>query len=97
MLWQKQGTSDVQDGGSAQARPMPRLQRRRQVMADKGISLGQGICKAQTEKAILVELKEVGSKWIPQSCVHDDSEVYGYGHSGNVVVHLWWAESKGLA
>jgi hypothetical protein len=62
-----------------------------------GVSLGNGLCRLEGHGAILVDLDEGEALWIPQSVVHDDSEVYGYRHEGNVVVELWWAESKGLA
>jgi hypothetical protein len=69
-----------------------------------GVSLGNGKCKAQTDKAILVELDEaVASQeklkaiWIPQSCIHSNSEVWKYNQKGNVVVALWWAEERGFA
>lgn len=34
--------------------------------------------------------------WIPKGQIHDDSEVYGEGHSGVLIVSRWIAEQKGL-
>lgn len=62
----------------------------------EGMSLGYGHAKAQSEKALLVELHEHGELWIPKSQIHDDSEVYSLGHDGDVVVTLWWAEKREL-
>lgn len=33
--------------------------------------------------------------WVPQSVVHDDSEVYKEGDEGKLVVQLWFAEKEG--
>ena len=63
-----------------------------------GISLGKARCVGSSTKAICVVLE--GSplqRWVPQSVVHDDSEVYKRGDSGNLVVMLWWAEKEKLA
>lgn len=34
--------------------------------------------------------------WIPQSQIHDDSEVYEVGGEGKLVITTWLAEQKGL-
>lgn len=64
-----------------------------------GISLGEGRCTFDSGKALLIEFteKEYDPMWIPQSCVHADSEVYEIGHTGNVVVELWWAREHRLS
>lgn len=68
---------------------------------DDGVCIGSGECVRDTGKAILVELRgprdsfggsSVTEVWIPQSCVTDDSEVYGEGHVGTVVVKRWFAD-----
>jgi len=64
-------------------------------MADGATSLGNG--RALREKAVLVELESGGEHWIPKSVLHDDSEVWKNGQSGDVVVKTWWAEKEGLA
>lgn len=49
----------------------------------------------QTDNALLVEV--AGNEvWIPQSQIDDDSEVYGEGHSGELIVSEWIATQKGL-
>lgn len=57
-----------------------------------------------TGKALLVrvdpsdpvyEMTEDGTTWVPQSQIHEDSEVWQEGDSGNLVVTRWIAEQKG--
>jgi hypothetical protein len=51
-------------------------------------------CKKATKAAILCARK--GKQfWVPQSVVHDDSEVYKEGDEGKLVVQLWFAEKEG--
>ncbi|KKK69905.1 hypothetical protein LCGC14_2929390, partial [marine sediment metagenome] len=47
-------------------------------------------CVGETDKAIkvLIGLEEI---WIPQSWVHDDSEVWGQGDEGTLVLPEWAA------
>jgi len=33
--------------------------------------------------------------WVPKSVLHDDSEVYGKGHEGKLVVQRWFGEKEG--
>lgn len=52
----------------------------------------------ETKKAILVSAPSLdGEVWVPQSVVHDDSEVYRLSDPGpgNLVVKRWWAEERG--
>ena len=49
-------------------------------------------------KALLVEaptLRDEGH-WIPQSCVHEDSEIWKEGEVGTIGIVEWWAEKEGL-
>lgn len=70
-------------------------------MSGDGTSLGEARILRQSDKAIMVELVEVGEEiWVPKSVIHDDSEVYGDdvgpdGLSGDLVVKQWWAEKNG--
>lgn len=59
-------------------------------------SLGDGKAIRATERALLVKLESGDEVWIPQSVVHDDSEVFKEGHYGEVIVQEWWAEKEGL-
>lgn len=59
-------------------------------------SVDDVFCDAQTTKAIHVFVDGEGL-WIPQSVVHDDSEVWKKGDEGTLVLHLWWAEKNGLS
>ena len=52
-------------------------------------------CERETSRAILVSHDDLGELWIPKSCVHDDSEVFGDGDLGDLVVKSWWAEKQG--
>jgi len=65
-----------------------------------GVSIGDAECITATDKAIEVLIDDGGDHWrelwVPKSVVHDDSEVYAYGHKGKLVVAEWWAEEKEL-
>jgi len=50
---------------------------------------------AESEKAIKVVI-DGEAHWIPQSQIHDDSEVWKKGDEGELVVTQWIAEQKGL-
>lgn len=53
-------------------------------------------CIKDTGKAILVEAPEFDEpQWIPQSQVHEDSEVYGEGDEGCLIITDWWAAKQG--
>jgi hypothetical protein len=68
-------------------------------MGDEGHELGTAKCIRETPKAIIVVMVDGipfgGEEVIPQSQVHDDSEVYGEGHVGKLVVTSWLAEQRG--
>ena len=61
-------------------------------------TLGKAECVYETDKAILVKwgLRGAHELWVPQSAVHDNSEVWKLGQSGKLVVYAWWAELRGL-
>jgi len=68
---------------------------------DDACCLGTGEAIVARPKALLVRLdKPVRSSkkelWIPQSQIHDDSEVFAQGHTGKVIVKNWWAEKESL-
>lgn len=58
-------------------------------------TLGHAVGLRATAMAVLVR-RGGRELWIPQSCIHEDSEVYGEGHTGKLVVFEWWARTKGL-
>lgn len=63
---------------------------------EAGVSLGQGIATAETEKALKVVLEDLHQHcWIPKSQIHDDSEIWRNGQSGVVVVSRWMADQNG--
>lgn len=51
-------------------------------------------CIAASERAILC-IVDGEEHWIPQSQVTADSEVYGLGHEGELVVTGWLARRRG--
>lgn len=53
-------------------------------------------CVHDSGKALLIEAPDFKeAKWIPQSVIHDDSEVYQDGDEGTLVVEDWFAEKEG--
>jgi hypothetical protein len=56
-------------------------------------------CVAQTPAALKIVSTEYpfGGKelWIPETAIHEDSEVYMDGHTGECVIEDWFAEKKG--
>lgn len=50
----------------------------------------------KSEKALLCDIPGEGEMWIPQTQIHDDSEVYQEGDVGKLVITKWIAEQKGL-
>lgn len=52
---------------------------------------------ANSDNALLIQFEDrEEAVWIPQSQIHDDSEVYQRGDKGTLVVTEWIAEKKGL-
>ncbi len=49
----------------------------------------------ETASAILVSI-DGEEHWFPQSQVDDDSDVFGKGHTGTLIVSQWIAEEKSL-
>ena len=52
----------------------------------------------ESERALLVDVgaKDGRNHWIPKSLIHDDSEVWKLGQSGELVVPEWFALQEGL-
>jgi hypothetical protein len=49
-----------------------------------------------TGKALLIRAPSLdGEIWIPQSQIHDDSEIWKANQKGDLVVKEWFAEKKG--
>lgn len=56
----------------------------------------KAVIVASTDDAICVEAPEFDEDmWIPNSQVHEDSEVWKKGQEGDLVVTEWWADKKG--
>ncbi len=69
---------------------------RQQRTSDGATVTIEGVrCTRASSKAILVVV-DGAEHWIPQSQIHDDSEVYQLGDEGKLVITQWIAEQKGL-
>jgi hypothetical protein len=64
-------------------------------------SLWEGTCTvlAHTTKAVKVDYEHADEpQWVPNSQIHDDSEVYNkteVGETGNLIIPYWLAKAKG--
>ena len=58
-------------------------------------NLGEYEVIKETAKAILVSDGD-DQLWVPKSVIHDNSEIWKTGQSGNLVVETWFAENEGL-
>jgi hypothetical protein len=66
------------------------------VMAKEDEVRFEGVtCKAESERAILVEI-EGEEIWVPKSQVVNDSEVYKKGDDGVLILTRWICEQKKL-
>lgn len=63
---------------------------------EKHVSITPVECIRNTDKAILVVLSNGDEHWVPQSHVHDDSEVYRRGDQGKLVISKWIARQRKL-
>lgn len=66
---------------------------------DDGADMGQVSVLHVTDRAVLVRDGYNRQIWVPISCIHDNSEVYGGSgrDEGRLIVASWWAEKEGLA
>lgn len=62
---------------------------------DEGFRKGLVRCIKETPMAILCKPADGGSFWVPQSQVHDDSDVWKEGQEGELVVTSWYAKKEG--
>lgn len=67
----------------------------RKFTSDEMTAIENVTCTQQTPKAILCDIDDE-PVWIPQSQVHDDSEVWKVGDEGTLVVTTWFAKKAGL-
>jgi hypothetical protein len=53
--------------------------------------------KRETPRALLIEI-DGEEKWVPKSCVHDDSEVFDAKENAEGMLMLvgWWASENGF-
>lgn len=64
-------------------------------MTNDTVSIPDVECIRDTGKALLCRING-RDVWVPQSVIHDDSEVYGLGHEGKLVIAGWFAEKEKL-
>ena len=65
-------------------------------------NMGECVCIAVTERALLFETPDEGKIWVPKSiladdggdCFNEDTEQHD---SGELVVMTWWAKKQGYA
>lgn len=51
----------------------------------------------ETKMALKVKLEDrIEPIWVPKSIIHDDSEVWINGHSGQLVLPEWFCIKEGL-
>ncbi len=66
-----------------------------------GINLGKGTAVAASPVALRIRFNDakIGTRWVPKSVLHDDSEVYQLSSDpdGKVIVMEWWADKEGLS
>lgn len=60
------------------------------------LEIDECFAKAESEKAILVQLPDLDEAWIPKGQIDDDSEVYRDGTEGTLVISEWLGRKKGL-
>lgn len=64
---------------------------------DEGEAFEGAVGVKETDRALLVRFDDGVERWVPKSCIHDDSEVYAEDDEGRLAVKRWWAEREGLA
>lgn len=53
-------------------------------------------CVAQTLEAVMCIFQDGRKVWVPQSQIHEDSEVWRKGDFGILVISEWFAIEKGM-
>jgi len=61
---------------------------------DMPYAFPEGKIVRATEKAVLYEY-EGESVWVPQSVIHDDSDIWKKEEEGVLKVKSWWAKKNG--
>lgn len=61
------------------------------------VSIDDVVVVRETPKALLVRFDDGEERWIPQSQVDDDSEVYKDGDEGTIIISEWWASKEGIS
>jgi len=61
---------------------------------DNGYDKSDGEIIRVSEKAILFRQEDGEEIWVPQSVIHDNSEVWKKGDVGILIVKEWWAKKQ---
>ncbi len=75
---------------------------RRREEDDAGFEFENCEVKRETELAVLILAndpdfdKDDAGRWVPKSCLHDNSEIWKTGDKGRVVIKGWFAKKEGL-
>lgn len=64
-------------------------------MADDRTVTLHNVTAVKKSKLALLCVIDGDEVWVPDSQIHDDSEVSEQGHEGKLVVTKWWAEKNG--
>lgn len=61
------------------------------------VDFGERVVEVVKDSGQALLVKTVSGKefWVPQSVIHEDSEVYKEGTKGKLIVHKWWARKGG--
>lgn len=57
------------------------------------VVLSDAVCLRESERAIYVRALDT-CFWVPNSVVHDDSEVYRASDTGKLVLMEWWVRQQ---
>jgi hypothetical protein len=88
----------VRSSTSRPRSPRPAVRRR----SNEPVRFNNVRCLRATDRAIYLLIPAVPGRraewrgWIPQSQIHDDSEVWRAGDTGQLVLTRWIAEQKGF-
>lgn len=65
---------------------------------EKHLKIPECECMAATPKAIKVRSPHLPNmeEWFPETQVHDDSEVFEKGDTGDLIITKWIANQKGI-
>lgn len=63
---------------------------------DEAVTFGNAYCKAETERAILVEADDLDQTWFPKRVICPESDVHEQHDHGDLTVKRWFCEKEGI-